>query len=438
VRGPLKKARRFAAFLGVNSCSAFVSAAVSLAVVSVAPRARGQEVLVHATAGGAHALVQPQQSEYGFGGSGTVAPELVVSKAVGFQIELGAMGLGAGSPPSDPRFASHGTGSAFGGMAGIRLRPFAADNPSGFWLDGNGGFVETGDETRPGFDAHIGYDWRMGSGRLDVGPFVGYTQVMGSKDDVEPGDAHIVLFGMHGGFGAEAPLPPPGDRDHDNVIDPEDACPDVPGIRTARRETNGCPPRDRDHDLIVDADDACPDTPGVLTSDPSTNGCPPDQDGSVQANDDCPEGTGIKASDLVSDACPKPPEVRLVGDEIVVNDVIHFDVDSPRVWPDSYPLMKKLAELIVQHPEILSIDIEGHADETGTDEHNMMLSKHRAEAVKWMLVQFHISPKRITTHAYGEHRPRVNGHDATAHRENRRVEFLVTRAGAATGAQASY
>ena len=145
----------------------------------------------------------------------------------------------------------------------------------------------------------------------------------------------------------------------------------------------------------------------------------------------------MNATDLVSDVCPKPPEVHLEGDEIVVNDLIHFDVDSPRVWPDSYPLMKKLAELVVQHPEIVSLDIEGHADETGSNEHNMALSKQRAEAVKWMLVQFHISPKRITTHAFGENRPRVNGHDATAHRENRRVEFLVTRAGSPTGPQAS-
>jgi outer membrane protein OmpA-like peptidoglycan-associated protein len=413
-----------------------LSVATSLAVAWAAPSVWAQEVRVHATAGGAHALVEPQQSEYGFGGSGTIAPELVVSKAVGFQVELGAMGLGAGSPPSDPRYAAHGSGTAFGGMAGVRLRPFAADNPSGFWVDGNGGIVQTGDETRPGFDAHVGYDWRVGTGRLDVGPFLGYTQVVGNKDDVRPEDAHIVLFGIHGGWGAEGPPPPPGDRDNDHVVDPEDACPDVPGVRTALRETNGCPPRDRDHDLIVDSADACPDSPGVPTSDPSTNGCPPDHDGSVEASDFCPD-RGVTVADLMSDACPKPPEVRLEGDEIVVNDVIHFDVDSPRVWPDSYPLMKKLAELVTSHPEITGLDIEGHADETGSDEHNMVLSKQRAESVKWMLVQFHISPKRITTHAYGEHRPRANGHDAGALRENRRVEFLVTRSGPSNGPQAA-
>lgn len=414
-----------------------LSVAISLAVVSAASSALAQEVRVHATAGAAHALVQPQQSEYGFGGGGSVSPELVVGNVVGLEVELGAFGLGAGSPPSDPRFAAHGSGAAFGGMAGIRLRPFAAGNPAGFWVDGNGGIVQTGDQTRPGFDAHIGYDWRAGSGRLDVGPFLGYTQVFQSKDDVRPEDAHVLVFGVHGGFGAEGPPPPPGDRDFDHVLDPEDACPDIPGVRTAQRETNGCPPSDRDLDLVADADDACPDSPGIRTADPTTNGCVPDQDGSVEARDYCPDNASIEVGELEAGTCLKLPEVRLEGDEIIVNDVIHFDVDSPRVWPDSYPLMKKLADLILSHPEIVSLNIEGHADETGTERHNLVLSAQRAEAVKWMLVQFHISPRRITTHAHGRRKPRVSGHDADALRENRRVEFIVTRAGSAAGPQAS-
>jgi outer membrane protein OmpA-like peptidoglycan-associated protein len=406
-------------------------------VASSAAPALGQEVRVHATAGAAHALVEPQQSEYGFGGGGSVSPELVVGKAVGLELELGALGLGAGSPPSDPRFAARGSGSAFVGMAGIRVRPFAADGPAGLWLDGNGGIVQTGDQTRPGFDAHVGYDWRVGAGRLDLGPFAGYTQVIESRSDVRPEDAHILLFGLHGGFGAEGPPAPPGDRDLDHVLDPEDACPDVPGVRTARRETNGCPPRDRDRDLVVDDEDACPDAPGIRTRDPSTNGCPPDQDGVAEAADFCPNNPGVQAGDLMEASCPPPAEVRLEGDQILVSEVIHFDVDSPRVWPDSYPLMKKLAELVLSHPEITSLDIEGHADETGSDEHNLALSGQRAEAVKWMLVQFHISPRRITTHAYGRHKPRVNGHDADALRENRRVEFTVTRGSQSSGPQAS-
>ena len=46
------------------------------------------------------------------------------------------------------------------------------------------------------------------------------------------------------------------DRDHDGIADDEDACPDVPGVRSDDPKKNGCPP-DRDGDGIPDAEDAC-------------------------------------------------------------------------------------------------------------------------------------------------------------------------------------
>ena len=62
------------------------------------------------------------------------------------------------------------------------------------------------------------------------------------------------------------PPPPPPDRDGDGVLDADDACPDVAGLKTGDPKTNGCPPPpDRDGDGIVDADDACPDVAGVKT-----------------------------------------------------------------------------------------------------------------------------------------------------------------------------
>jgi OOP family OmpA-OmpF porin len=99
----------------------------------------------------------------------------------------------------------------------------------------------------------------------------------------------------------------PPDRDHDGVLDANDACPDVPGIKTDDPKTNGCPP-DRDHDGVVDADDACPDVPGIKTDDPQTNGCPPDRDhdGVLDADDACPDVPGIKTDDPKTNGCPDP------------------------------------------------------------------------------------------------------------------------------------
>jgi OmpA-OmpF porin, OOP family len=102
--------------------------------------------------------------------------------------------------------------------------------------------------------------------------------------------------------------PPVPDRDGDGILDREDACPDVPGIRTADPDTSGCPPpRDRDKDGIVDGEDACPDVPGQKTDDPKTNGCPPpdrDRDSILDADDACPDTPGDKTANPKTNGCP--------------------------------------------------------------------------------------------------------------------------------------
>ncbi len=432
-------------------------------ICALEPAALADEVRLHANAGLVHAVVDPQQSEYGFGGGGAFAAELPILPVLGAQAEVSALGLSQGSPPSDPRIASHGAGDALGGMVGARLRPLGASHVAGLWVDGNGGVVFTGNATRPGFDAHLGYDFRVSpAGRWDVGPFVGYTHVFQPDDSLRPEDAHILWVGVHVALGArqargdrdrdgvfddEDACPdvpgirtddprtngcPRGDRDRDGIFDDEDACPDVPGVRTNDPKTSGCPPSDRDHDGIFDGEDACPDLPGIRTDDPKTNGCPRrdrDNDGVFDDEDACPDVPGVRTTDSKTNGCPPAGDkVRLEGDTIVLDDIIHFDRDSPRVHHDSYGVVKKIAAFMNANPDIIEVDIEGHADETGTEEHNMELSRSRAASVKTLLVKFGVDPARITSHAYGETRPRVPGHAEEARRLNRRVEFTVTRA----------
>jgi len=98
------------------------------------------------------------------------------------------------------------------------------------------------------------------------------------------------------------------DRDHDGVLDKDDACPDVPGVRSSDPSKNGCP-SDRDDDGVLDRDDACPTVPGKATDDPKTNGCPErvldrDRDGILDDADACPDVAGIADADPKKNGCP--------------------------------------------------------------------------------------------------------------------------------------
>ncbi|MDP9002699.1 MAG: OmpA family protein [Myxococcota bacterium] len=128
------------------------------------------------------------------------------------------------------------------------------------------------------------------------------------------------------------------DRDNDGIPDDEDACPDVPGVRTDDPKTNGCPlaTSDRDGDGIPDDQDACPDVPGVRTNDPKTNGCPPpasdrDGDGIPDSEDACPDVKGVRTNDPKTNGCPSDRDHDTIIDiEDACPDVPGIRTDDPK------------------------------------------------------------------------------------------------------------
>jgi OOP family OmpA-OmpF porin len=138
------------------------------------------------------------------------------------------------------------------------------------------------------------------------------------------------LLGIEWAPGYETP-----DRDNDGIPDNEDACPDVPGVRTNDPKSNGCPivVRDRDGDGIPDDQDACPDVPGVRTDDPKTNGCPPDRDGDgIPDNEDaCPDVPGVRTDDPRTNGCPSDRDHDTIIDkEDACPDVPGIRTDDPK------------------------------------------------------------------------------------------------------------
>lgn len=124
------------------------------------------------------------------------------------------------------------------------------------------------------------------------------------KDDILDKDDHCPTV-----RGIKHPDPKkngcPADADDDTILDVDDACPKEPGRASTDPKKNGCPP-DKDGDGILDTRDACVDVPGVQNDDPKKNGCPPDEDGdSIQDPEDaCPKVPGVKHEDPKKNGCP--------------------------------------------------------------------------------------------------------------------------------------
>jgi peptidoglycan-associated lipoprotein len=125
--------------------------------------------------------------------------------------------------------------------------------------------------------------------------------------------------------------------------------------------------------------------------------------------------------------------VRVVADRIEYDERILFDTDQAHVHRASWPILRKLAAFIASNAAIDVVDISGHADERGTEQYNLELSRARAEAVRSLLVHFGVDADRLTTEAYGKTHPRAQGHSENEWRENRRVEFHITQVRDALG-----
>jgi outer membrane protein OmpA-like peptidoglycan-associated protein len=122
---------------------------------------------------------------------------------------------------------------------------------------------------------------------------------------------------------------------------------------------------------------------------------------------------------------PEPPRAEIRQQQIVINQRIHFDFDSADIRPDSYPILDAVVELFRSHPEIQKVQVQGHADDVGTDEYNLSLSRRRANAVMTYLIQRGIEPARLEAIGFGRMRPLVQGTTEEARATNRRTEFLI-------------
>ncbi len=120
------------------------------------------------------------------------------------------------------------------------------------------------------------------------------------------------------------------------------------------------------------------------------------------------------------------PDTRsklLTEGKFVTNGIL-FDVNSDRIRPESYGVLREMANVLSENASI-RVKIIGHTDSDGDEQQNMQLSKRRADAVKNMLsADFRIDAGRMETEGRGEAQPVDVNTTPVGKAKNRRVEFL--------------
>ena len=82
------------------------------------------------------------------------------------------------------------------------------------------------------------------------------------------------------------------------------------------------------------------------------------------------------------------------------------------------------AAYLKDHPGAV-LKIEGHCDERGTSDYNMVLGDKRAKAARSYLIESGVSPKQVSIVSYGKERPFCFERDEACYQQNRRGHMLL-------------
>ena len=272
------------------------------------------------------------------------------------------------------------------------------------------------------------------------------------------------------------------DTDGDGVKDEDDTCPELAGLV----KFNGCP--DTDEDGIVDYDDNCPTEAGpashfgcpekvrihlvdeegniVATAVIGENGkfvfrnLSMDQQYMFLIEGDALEdeleliiknvdGThNVKAlMDGTGYFVYRPlengfePSLSLVEEEdaefvllkeeekAVVQEAkkeLEFSTGKATIKTISYAYLNELVKLLKENPS-WKVRLSGHTDNVGEPSRNLMLSKKRADAVKFFIESRGIDSDKIVVKFYGQNKPIADNNTSEGRQQNRRVEMEIIK-----------
>jgi peptidoglycan-associated lipoprotein len=130
-------------------------------------------------------------------------------------------------------------------------------------------------------------------------------------------------------------------------------------------------------------------------------------------------------TEIVREAEVAPPQPALAAASAArdLGDV-YFDYDRYDIRSDDKSVLDAAIGTLKTEKE-RKLVIEGHCDERGPNEYNLILGERRAKAVKQYLVKSGISGSRIHPTSYGKERPVCLEHLTGCWKKNRRAHLVL-------------
>ncbi|MCR4964485.1 MAG: OmpA family protein [Bacteroidales bacterium] len=103
---------------------------------------------------------------------------------------------------------------------------------------------------------------------------------------------------------------------------------------------------------------------------------------------------------------------------------IYYETNSYQLTQASQVVVNLFVEFLLDNPTV-KVEIQGHTDNIGNDNDNLLLSERRAKAVYDLVVSKGIPTSRLRYKGYGESQPIADNNTASGRAKNRRTVFLI-------------
>jgi len=112
-----------------------------------------------------------------------------------------------------------------------------------------------------------------------------------------------------------------------------------------------------------------------------------------------------------------------IGEKMLLANIF-YATDSWEIKEESSAELSNLAELLTDNKNVV-MEIGGHTDSTGSDDHNKILSEKRALSVVSYLISKGVDKERLKSRGYGNSLPIGDNDTAEGRQLNRRTEAKV-------------
>jgi len=103
---------------------------------------------------------------------------------------------------------------------------------------------------------------------------------------------------------------------------------------------------------------------------------------------------------------------------------VFFGYDEWTLSDSGMEALNHNAKWLKEHPGAV-LKVEGHCDERGTSDYNMVLGDKRSKSARNYLAEMGVSPKQVGIVSYGKERPFCMEHNESCYQQNRRGHVLL-------------